>query len=557
MTKGIRVTYRGLRRAAFSYLLVPLLLFLIFYLKPVFAVPAAGITLAAWALACFGKADSRREKPLYCAWYELLLVLALAVAWVYFAGFGNFFYQVKDWNERNAVFRDLIRYDWPVYYTRTETVLTYYVGHWLPSALIGKIVYKSTLSLDTAWQVGNWALTVWSALGIVLTVLLLFKAVQADTFGKRCASVLLMVAFSGLDVIGALLKGWDWNGFMARLHLEWWDVVSGYQFSSNTTCLFWSFNQTIPLWLATLCFVNENKGGIRAGNYGFIAICALICGPLPDVGLVLMMAYAIVYAAVKQLRKRQFKAWLRDVFSFGNLAMALCVFPFVGLYLMANMAYDSTPGTAGGPAFSPLVGVCLALALAALALALGSREASRRKTGAFLTVNFAILAAALFLRAGYSSEYPLFLLLEVGVYFLLLFLYGKTNYLYYAAGLVLALSPLFRVGLGGDFCRRASIPGLLVLLVLCLRFLFTGTMQKRHALPLFICKMVLITALIIGACTPAMEFYRGFAEYENRGTADTIYTLNKRHTSGGLYGNFVSADWENSFFFTHLSSLKH
>ena len=560
MTKRIPITYRALRQVAFTYLMLPTLLFLAFFLKPGYAAVSAALLLGVWGWTCFGKKDKGhlRDKPVYCALYEFLIVAAVVLLWAYLGGQGGFFYQTTDWNERNAIFRDLIRYDWPVYYTRTRTVLTYYVGHWLPAALIGKIVYRSTYSLDAAWRAGNVMLMLWSSLGLGVMAFLLFKAVQANTLGKRAIALLVLLFFSGLDVIGCINKGWKWEDFMLHLHLEWWAFRAGYQFSSITTCLFWVFNQAIPLWIATLCFVNENKGGVHAKNYGFIAVTALMCGPLPDVGLVLLMLYAMIYAAVEHFRAKKIKEWLRDVFSLGNVVMAAGIFPFIGLYMMANMAVGSTPAAKKPPQFSSLVFVFIGLAVASVVLICLLKNAEWRKACLFMLVNFTILGAMLFIKADYKEDYVLFLLLEAGIYLILLFPYAKGNYLYHACALLLAIAPLFKVGNGADFCMRMSIPLVLILAVLCIRFLFNQSVFRReNAMVIFVCKVLLVSVLIVGACTPAMEFYRGFADTENIGTADQIFTLNKRHSSGGLYGNFVSADWENSFFFTHLSSLKH
>ena len=66
-------------------------------------------------------------------------LLALAAGWCFFAGIGYFYYQSFDYHFRNAVFRDLISYDWPVFYDKADTPLVYYMGFWLVPAALAKL----------------------------------------------------------------------------------------------------------------------------------------------------------------------------------------------------------------------------------------------------------------------------------------------------------------------------------------------------------------------------------------------------------------------------------
>ena len=57
--------------------------------------------------------------------------------------------------------------------------------------------------------------------------------------------------------------------------------------------------------------------------------------------------------------------------------------------------------------------------------------------------------------------------------------------------------------------------------------------------------------------TPAMEFYRGIYKVTEGQrlnlVADDIYTLNQYHSSGDIYGNFVSESYKDSIFFKYLA----
>ena len=71
------------------------------------------------------------------------------------------------------------------------------------------------------------------------------------------------------------------------------------------------------------------------------------------------------------------------------------------------------------------------------------------------------------------------------------------------------------------------------------------------------CCTALVVILLIGALTPAMEIYRGIQKTVVGGKlvqpADQIETLNKYHSSGGIYGNFVSENYDHSLFFQYLA----
>jgi len=65
---------------------------------------------------------------------------------------------------RNAMFRDIVTYEWPVIYQKNGAVV-YYTDYWLVPALIGKIA---------GYTIGQVTLLLWGALGLTLTALLLF-----------------------------------------------------------------------------------------------------------------------------------------------------------------------------------------------------------------------------------------------------------------------------------------------------------------------------------------------------------------------------------------------
>lgn len=196
-----------------------------------------------------------------------LISLLLICIWVYFSGIGGFSYQNDDFWARNAIFRDLINYDWPVIYDlslepsyvtkllgTSKVAFSYYYIFWLPVALVSKI-------FNLSWIVGNYLLYIYVVLGILLTLYFLNRKLN------KCSYIVLvlLICFSGLDVIRYFIR----NGVLPTTeHIEWYGDFY-YQYSSNTTQLYWVFNQSVMVWLIMSMFININNHKYTLG------LCAL------------------------------------------------------------------------------------------------------------------------------------------------------------------------------------------------------------------------------------------------------------------------------------------
>ena len=217
-----------------------------------------------------------------------LISIILIMIWVYLSGIGGFAYQNDDFWARNAIYRDLINYDWPVIYDLslepdyvanllgTEKVaFSYYYIFWLPIALISKLFKLS-------WCVSNVLLYFYVVLGLFLVLYFLNRKL-----GKCSYTVLfLLIGFSGLDVIRFVIR----NNYLPTIeHIEWYGDFF-YQYSSNTTQLFWVFNQSIPIWLLMSILLNISHNKYSLG------LCALAFAysPWAMFGLLPYMFYIFI-----------------------------------------------------------------------------------------------------------------------------------------------------------------------------------------------------------------------------------------------------------------------
>ena len=108
-----------LNRATYVYLALPLFIFLASWLD-------YGIALIMCLLFATGfyylYSDIKNEKlNLNFNKNEAVSAFIIALIWCFCAGIGYFYYQSFDYHFRNAVFRDLINYSWPVFYDKADT----------------------------------------------------------------------------------------------------------------------------------------------------------------------------------------------------------------------------------------------------------------------------------------------------------------------------------------------------------------------------------------------------------------------------------------------------
>ena len=252
-----------------GYVTLPIAIFCFGWLKlPLAAVCTAFLAFFAWKQFSTLTEDADWQSFLQNAdkacsgravfWIAICLLSAL---WVYLSGIGDFCFQNFDFRHRNAIFRDLAEQPWPVLIDlgkESDTVrevcgsgtvaLTYYFSWWLPAALVSKLFHLG----DDA---RNLVLYAWAVLGIIEIMYLLCRKM------RKCLwwIPVIFIGFSGLDIIGALLRACffeNWN-LSYTPYLEWWSKC--FEYSANTTQLFWVFNQSVPVWVIAALFIQNDK----------------------------------------------------------------------------------------------------------------------------------------------------------------------------------------------------------------------------------------------------------------------------------------------------------
>ncbi len=515
---------RILISSAYLYLIIPTVIFLFGWLRLPIAILVFGlVAFGAWrALTGFGYGSRAGLASLTF----LLPVLCIVGLWVLLSGIDGFGFQNVDFDARNAVFRDLIGYPWPVRYDYSASpplqqaygnsgALVYYLAYWLPSALIGKWL---------GWDAANHALFFWSVLGVLLSILLICRYNKAFL----PITALAFVFWSGMDFIGTMLydppsalkaalagQPLQFRGIVGQTlallfggsHLEEWTAsavgIVVWQYSSFTTQLFWVFNQAIPAWIVTALLLNQQDKKSLVYTYSLV----LLFAPLPAIGLVPFLVYRLL-EGVTWDRILHVRDILRETLSVQNTVVPASLAAIAVAYLGAQGA-------------EPVQGFVWQFHQIDVWLILG---------------------------------YVAFCVLEFALFAVLLMSYKGGRGLVATAMAVLFVLPIYKFGVTSDLVMRASIPALLVLFVIGMQYLASEAPSRAR-------RFVLMAILLIGAVTPLHEIARSSeAIVSSQGALQSTDSWHTFGPGGKILGkhlqyseHFVISMPEDTFFFRFLA----
>ena len=503
----------SLNKIVYLYLALPVVNFMLTWIRPSIGIPAALLV----GLALFLAVRKTDISSINLSRRTVIVIIAIAFVWCFFAGQGGFWYQSDDHIYRNAIFRDLVNYSWPVVYEKHDVLMNYYIGYWLVPALFGKFALFISHNVATAWLTAKIALLLWSTISTTLCFLLLVNVLQVKSKKQIFSAVLFFILFSGLDIIGIYII----NG-KAGLHIEWWAVK--YQYSSFSTCLFWVFNQAVPAWIATLLLLSDR----RIENFAFCGLCIFISSPIPLIGL---FPIYIVIGIEKLIKSKNKIDIVKKVFSLQNLIACLIIFPICLIYYSTNSAIqkntiklqDVSPTTSGIVVESKQPNVQIV--------------SESERLSPFNKVAKEVI------------RFGLFYMLEAGIYLALLFKKHKKSILFWCLVLELLIIPFIHVGHAADFAMRASIPPLIVLMTMVFSDFYESYEKKSYKFT-FYCVVIAFAIL-----TPGKEFYRGtFEIYKNRKFENnTLLSIEKMIRPDKRWNNFISYDYSNSLFYKYLA----
>ena len=486
---------------------------------------------------------------------KIVAVLLLVLLWTGLSGVGGYVWQNADHPVRNELFTLLVEEKWPLV-REVDLVsasgaagteirgLVYYIGYWLPAAVVGKLA-----GLAAGWA----AQYLWAAAGILLMYAWI-------CIGRRKLAVWplgVLILFSGLDALGVLLTCPEGLAVFGDAHLEAWAPY--YQFSSMTTQLFWVFNQAVPAWLlATLVFYGE-----KTRNLLFLTFLTILTATFPFVGMLPFVLYFMIRRSTWEpglFRQGNMfgilKSCLRNFGSFQNVAGTAVTAVICGIYISGNNAVrNSLPLLNSSRRLAVLFLGILAVAAIAAAVRVCVAHGHGIRFLKAAAVAFVILLAWRIARLPYADwQSPLFYwvnltvfyILEAGVFLLAVYPAVKDRQLFVLTAVWLYVIPLVMIGKSCDFCMRASIPGLFLLMLWCIDGLDAWAGQKRKRKR----ACVLAVLLVLGAITPLHEIKRTYIHtreyYENRTAApeDVFRSNNFSGSTAGFFWTYVAKPYE-------------
>lgn len=479
-----------LKKIAYLYVSIPLFIFCLCWLNLASSIVFTALLSCGICLVWCSLND---EKP-QCIGHKIILAAAIiAFIWCFCSGIGGYFYQAgeyadaQDFSARNAVLRDLINYDWPINYGTNNRTMNYYFGFWLPPALLTK-AFRPFFNAEQLFTLGLNLQMIYAWIGVTLFLLLIITYIKPQNKKQVALCLLLPVLFSGMDVIPVYT-----NINSLHQHIDGWNKL---QYSSNTTQLFWVFNQTIITWVCFLLFLNEKT----FKNYGLIFVSCLFCGPLPAVGVGTFMLAYIFRALNYRFSLFALKSNCQLLFSRQNLVMI----PFLLLlwtFFNANNIAQS--------------------------------EFHWRHTS--------------------IQKYLGFCLTEFLLYAVCIWHTFKKDIIFYFTVTSLLLICCFQIGDYPDFCMRVSIPALLMLMLYLIHYLIGININNIPP-----CTVMLIIGLILGAFTPAIEFSNGINRLLQTGKithrCDNFITFADKDITTYPFYNYILDNPETKPFYQYFGA---
>lgn len=488
----ITIRNSSVRLIGYFALIANIIVFFITWLRWYIGIPAAAFLIVGYFML---RKNVLKDKSEFCITKKLIFtILAIIILWVLICGMGGAFPQKNDLHIRNAILHDLINFSWPVRYTDGfDSSLTYYIGFWIIPALAGK--FAAMLGgADAGWITANVVYAGYCVLIISVVFLLIIKHLNITTKKRILLALVVLIFFSGMDIVPTVFRQLFQADISIGTHLEWWTSI---QYSSNTTQLGWVYNQAVPAWLVTALLFHEE--GLQ--NYAFLGLLLLPYGPIPFIGLFFIMIFLGFVELIKYIKKRQLFMFIKEVGSIQNIMAIITILPVYYLYYSTNSSTSSN----------------------------GFR---------LNDVPFIV--------------YYVFIIVEFLLYVILIMRNNRKNAFFIIGTIGLMVIPFFKLGFDQDFCMRASIPFLFILMVYVIEYLNSNIKSwNKGMIQISTGGSILLMFLFFGAATPLTEFRKGFVQIGNseKFIADKYGTLND-----GTLGrdNFITKHATNAPFYKYI-----
>lgn len=307
---------------ALIYLLIPLILFILGWLKAWIAAPLV-------FLLCFSIVKSwltNKDRFTYLctplSWKNLIPTAIMFLVVIFMTGMTGNWVQHTDYFVRNDIFYDLTFKDWPPALNDNRYFI-YYFQSWLPAAFVGS---------HTNWEIAQWTYFAWSLLGMALVLYYIYKSLNSSSFWVAFT----LLAWGGLELIPCSLvapwthgltisQAFGWNNHVAEPLVTFYPSFS---IKSIIHCF-------IPI--ALICGMLMQRDIVK--EYApLLAICALMYSPMGAIFLLPIVIYLYIrehFSGEQLTNSYIWKQFIKNTFSLHNVSMylilILLIFPFYAI----------------------------------------------------------------------------------------------------------------------------------------------------------------------------------------------------------------------------------
>ena len=289
---------------------------------------------------------------------------------------------------------------------------------------------------------------------------------------------------------------------LAGRHIEL--VTTYFNSSSNTTLMFWLYNQIIPLWVGmSLMLMQKNSKSVV-----FIFALLLLYSPFPAVALIPIVIYLVFknygdteyqeYMVKAKNKIQMFLLKIKRACTFENFA-AVPIAIIIGLFYMSNIAANK-------------VGI--------------------------LDINSETM-----------FSYVMYIAFEFLIYIIFIYKNNRKDMILNILIVVTFLLPFIKMGNSYDFARRTCIPLAFYIMLLVMKELQNKNAQKWK-------RIALIVVICLGAVTPMTEIIRT-VDMEQQVLAGKIEARSNKLSScfkkkgNECYDNFIATT--DSIFYKYIA----
>ena len=507
--KEIKITLSKFFLVALIYLVLPVVIFFIGYLKPLWAVLFSGLTAFSvwWAWHDMsGKKRSLNERSVTVKGSYFLFLIPVVLFILYIGGVGEFSWCVGDHRVRYAILYDLINYKWPVVYDFStqgnpvvakalgegKVAFSYYFVFWMVPAVIGKVF---------GIMAARVVLLLWSAVGLSLVAL---GAVFLYGKQSRFLFVALML-FAGFDVFPYLYQ--QYSGFGAT----WEDWTLHFRVVGNFYQIMNVFHQSIPGWLITVLLLLCASSRC-VGLLGSLMFCY---SPWAAIGI-LPMCIVKLFIANKGLKAKEV---FKNLFTIGNLIAPVVFFVCFASFYMAN------PNA---------------------------------------TYDYGFVWTFYGNKTSFVADYIAFIVFEFGIWTVLIFKKYKKDWMFYCSVATMLILPLYKMSGPNDLLMRGSMAPLFAISLYAAMFVtdgFNEMMKKDNkkirprlkVLTIFVAAYSSINFLITSVLFTSMIYMKMEPEQNMTTGIESFGNIREEEYLEMVRVQFYVYDHEDKLFFKYLA----